>query len=890
MAPLYRDLDWAATKLGPVEKWSDTLRTMLRLCLESAFPMAIYWGEESVLLYNDDWVPIAGAKHPWALGRPGAEVWPEIWDQVGPQFLEVLATGKAIRAPRELLIMHRNGYAEECYFDYSLNPIRGANGRVNGILNAVTEITPRIVGERRLRILRALLLSWAGTESPAQVAEAAAGVFNDADAEVPFSLIYLLGETGQHAYLAGMSGLPPNSDATPPEISLTPNSLSGNSHKPDAVPPFWPLYEVAISGTSQVVDGLDEKLANVGIERCGPWPEMPRTGLILPLSYDGSDCALGTPFDPRICGFLVVGVNARRELDSSTRTFFEQASEHIAGGVHKANADKRLQRARIDAEEARARAEAAQIRLRFALNAASLGDWELDLSTGKMISSDQCRANFGLPPMDAPDAPSFDYDDLLRAIHPDDLPGMRSAVHAAITTHALYRAEYRAVWPDGTTHWIEAHARVEYDSEDNAVRMTGVTQDVTERTQASDERARMVELLQAQSRASENDRANAERVSALLLAVFDSMPSAVYVGTMDGITAANRIALSQLGFESIDALNQDIRELSSIIVTRDPQTGSRLSPEEEPFLIALKEGRSTARDVQIRHLANGEDRIIYCCASPVFNAAGEVVAAVAVNTDVTDERRMEREREQLLASTEAARIEADAANRSKGDFLAVMSHELRTPLNAIGGYAELIEIGVRGPVNEQQRSDLTRIRQSQKHLLGLINQVLNYTRIESGSIRYDSREIVVAEILAEAESLVIPQILARGLTHNFSACPPSLSVIGDWEKLQQVLLNLLTNSIKFTLEGGEISVECSTHDEMVEIAVSDTGVGIAPAKLESIFEPFVQIDQRLTRSHEGVGLGLAISRDLARGMGGDLIASSDLGKGSRFAIRLPHAK
>ena len=185
--------------------------------------------------------------------------------------------------------------------------------------------------------------------------------------------------------------------------------------------------------------------------------------------------------------------------------------------------------------------------------------------------------------------------------------------------------------------------------------------------------------------------------------------------------------------------------------------------------------------------------------------------------------------------------------------------------------------------------DLARIQQSQKHLLGLINQVLNYTRVERGSVTYDLVTVRVAEALASAEALIVPQVRAKGIGYAFGTCDPSLAVRADREKLQQILLNLLTNAIKFTSAGGEITVACSTHDQCIEVSVTDTGVGIPEYKVAVIFEPFVQIDSRLTRAQDGIGLGLAISRDLARGMDGDLSATSEEGVGSTFTLSLPKA-
>ena len=173
-------------------------------------------------------------------------------------------------------------------------------------------------------------------------------------------------------------------------------------------------------------------------------------------------------------------------------------------------------------------------------------------------------------------------------------------------------------------------------------------------------------------------------------------------------------------------------------------------------------------------------------------------------------------------------------------------------------------------------------------MLGLINQVLNYTRIDAGAVRYDVMDVPVAEALGTAEALVLPQVRARGLVYLPAVCAPDLSVRADREKLQQILLNLLGNAIKFT-DRGEVRVTCSVRDGTVSIAVTDSGIGITPEKLAGIFEPFVQIDQRLTRENDGVGLGLAISRELARSMGGDLTAESVPGEGSRFIVTLPQA-
>jgi signal transduction histidine kinase len=220
-----------------------------------------------------------------------------------------------------------------------------------------------------------------------------------------------------------------------------------------------------------------------------------------------------------------------------------------------------------------------------------------------------------------------------------------------------------------------------------------------------------------------------------------------------------------------------------------------------------------------------------------------------------------------------------------------MSHELRTPLNAIAGYVQLVLLGVHGPVTDQQRDALERVARSQRHLLGLINDVLNLSRIEAGRVDYTIEDVPLAELIANVLPMIEPQIGAKRLTCDVDV-PAALVVRADREKLQQIVLNLLTNAVKFTPPSGHVRVDSALRNdapEQVFLRVSDTGIGIPQSKLENIFEPFVQLYDNRASRHEGSGLGLAISRDLARGMGGDLRARSEEGRGSIFTLALPRA-
>jgi len=290
------------------------------------------------------------------------------------------------------------------------------------------------------------------------------------------------------------------------------------------------------------------------------------------------------------------------------------------------------------------------------------------------------------------------------------------------------------------------------------------------------------------------------------------------------------------------------------------------------------------------HRSDGALRWIWARGGFHHNSAGEPVLALGVVMDITARKEAEVERERLLEAERHARAEAEAANRAKSEFLAVMSHELRTPLNAISGYADLLEMGVHGPLAEAQRTALGRIQRSQRHLLGLIEEVLDYAKLESGSVTYLIDEVSPREAIASIEDILGTEAGTRGLGLTIGPCPPGLRLLADPDRLRQILLNLLGNAIKFTDPGGSIDVSCQSREAHAHIIIRDNGQGIPSDRLESIFQPFVQGRAGLTRTAAGTGLGLAISRDLARGMGGDITVLSEEGKGSIFTLVLPSAK
>jgi PAS domain S-box-containing protein len=400
------------------------------------------------------------------------------------------------------------------------------------------------------------------------------------------------------------------------------------------------------------------------------------------------------------------------------------------------------------------------------------------------------------------------------------------------------------------------------------------------------ERGEAVERLNAAIAGEEQIVAERDAAHHRLLAVLEQSPLAIGIAE----APSGRFLFLNDEFELLTGMRPVVSRAA------DPESGvetfhadgRNVAVGELPLVRALRQGEVVRNEVIRIKRHDGRIVELMTNAAPVKDSGGNIVAAVVIFWDVTAQRKAE---EELRRAHEA---EAQA-NRAKSEFLAVMSHELRTPLNAIGGHIQLIEMEVHGPVTEAQREALGRVQRSQRHLLSLINDVLNLARIETGHVDYEICEVPLEAAVAEVKAMVEPLLSARQLQCELAGSPyaadPPIVVRADREKLQQILFNLLSNAIKFSPAGGRITVEAFATDgePMATVRVTDNGDGIPAAKLESIFEPFVQLGARPGGTAGGLGLGLSISRDLARGMGGDLTANCEPGSGATFTLLLPRA-
>jgi signal transduction histidine kinase len=294
----------------------------------------------------------------------------------------------------------------------------------------------------------------------------------------------------------------------------------------------------------------------------------------------------------------------------------------------------------------------------------------------------------------------------------------------------------------------------------------------------------------------------------------------------------------------------------------------------------------------LEHLATGPVLVV-----PVLGR-GRIVGALSFGRPADHqlfterEQRLAEELAQLLSlALEQQRVAsvADAAARTKSEFLAMMSHELRTPLNAIAGYAQLLEMGFRGPLTEGQRDAVNRILRGQEHLLSLVDAVLTFSRLTSGRLAIDSTELDAVDLIDVASEPLVVEFASRGIDFRILPCPERARVCADRERAVEILRHLLSNAAKFTPKGGSVTVGCEEASGVVRFVVTDTGRGIPEGQRDAIFQPFVQVEKGLTRSADGSGLGLAIGRELAERMGGTLTVTSQEGAGSRFVLSLVRA-
>ena len=573
---------------------------------------------------------------------------------------------------------------------------------------------------------------------------------------------------------------------------------------------------------------------------------------------------------------------------------------------------------------------------------ALIGSWEWDIATGHLTWTAQTFRNFGEDPLTF--VPSFEnYTALL---HPEDREMMQQVVQGSLLSRKPFDYYHRLIRADGSVRTLHARGRAIYDRDGKPVRMVGTGQDVTDRIAleaerttlaAAEEASRRVEFLGQATLGLYQSMDFESRLAQLAQFVVPTLCDWCAIDILGADGVFKRVAVAHSDPEKI-ALAKEFQERypedpdaptsrRNVLETGEPVLVREITEEmidagaRDETEAALVRGLGLTSFIIVPLIAGdaklGTLTIVMAESGRRFDEtelefAMDLArrAALAIDNARTHEElrgktveletraaqlkqavhALETQTEELMHSNRdlaQSQAEAQKANQAKMEFLAVMSHELRTPLNAINGYTDLMDMGIGGAVSDTQHDYLVRIKKSGTFLLGLINDVLNFARIDAAAVKIKQEPVQLEAILDASHMLVEPQMRARNIAYRWLPPHSTCVAVGDSEKIEQVILNLLTNALKFTDPGGEITLSCESRDGRARISVADTGRGIPASKLQSVFDPFVQLDRGASPdSQQGVGLGLAISRALARAMGGDLTAESEVGKGSVFTLEL----
>lgn len=508
-----------------------------------------------------------------------------------------------------------------------------------------------------------------------------------------------------------------------------------------------------------------------------------------------------------------------------------------------------------------------ETRQRFALEAANMVAWEWYPDTGKIIYSDNVYQVFGLPTT----LPLKVASDFFELIHPSDRNAVRQRLKEAIAQRSNYTTEFRLLPPDGKVQWIADQGRVTEDDTESTLRVSSVLQNITQRKAA-------------EAALQESEHRYAQILDSVQDMVFCKAPGSI-------IVYANKATCEYYA--------KTLEELRGIIdlPLSDPDHTHRYFQDD---LQVFSTGKTLEISEEPITRADGAVRFFSTIKTPVFDTAGNVVQIVAVARDITERKQVEAERMQLLNREQAARAEAETANRLKDEFLATLSHELRTPLNAMMGWTQLLHTRQFDETTTHQA--LGTIYRNTKLLNQLIEDLLDVSRIMTGKFHLNMRPIRLNTVIRDAMEAVRTTAQKKGVEMQLQQTDGESTVIGDYTRLQQVLWNLLSNAIKFTPQGGRVDIrldflaadpplaDSQLDQKLAQITVTDTGQGIPPDFLPNIFERFRQADGTITRAHGGLGLGLSIVRHIVEMHGGQIRASSEgQGQGATFTVQLPLA-
>jgi len=443
----------------------------------------------------------------------------------------------------------------------------------------------------------------------------------------------------------------------------------------------------------------------------------------------------------------------------------------------------------------------------------------------------------------------------------------------ALDKQGVFHTELQMRRKDGSTFPVEVTETGILDSMGKRTDVVSVIRDITERKQTQEK------LIETQS---------------MLQAAFDNSQAGIAIaeapsGKLIYVNRAGLLIRDKPREQIVDDVAIEQYVLSWNILYFD---GEPYKPKDVPLARAVLFGETVSEEFIVRR-DNLEDRIVLANAAPILDEKGKIKFGIVVFLDITERKQAEETIRDYAANLEQ-RVEQRTAelihaNRAKDEFLANMSHELRTPLTGILGLSETLLEGVHGSLNERQEQTLKIVYSSGEHLLGLINDILDVSKIEAGKFELHPELVSVNDICHSSLNFIKQLAKKKHITVDYSSAPDASSIVADSKRLKQILVNLLNNAVKFTPEKGKVTLEVQVDAEQnqMRFSVTDTGIGIASDDLRKLFKPFVQLDSSLSRQYEGSGLGLVLTQKLVDLHNGRVDVESTVGKGSNFTVSLP---